>query len=251
VSTSAIFKLLPTPAKRWIRRRYYRRVVQAYQPSDWEWTPVALPMIPNGGVVYDIGANVGYLSKLFAERVGLRGRVFSVEPIPDTFDALSSSMRTFFPDVVTTFPCCISDTRGHVDMVVPSYAGGGDNFYESHIAAAGEASSGEGRSYRVEALTLDDLVARAGQPPDFIKIDVEGHELSVIRGGRNLFARRRPPLLIEVAGDPDAQESPARTLFAELAALGYMPYTLRQDRIRPREKGDDEVDYLFLPSENG
>ena len=51
----------------------------------------------------------------------------------------------------------------------------------------------------VPALTLDDAVERHGRP-DFIKIDVEGHEVKVIEGGKQFFAENSPALFIEVHG---------------------------------------------------
>ncbi len=204
------------------------------------------PLIPVGGNVIDIGANVGYLSGLFARWVGAEGRVTSFEPIPATFDALSSSMRTLFPQTVTTIQSCVSDREGEVTMAVPDYAGGGANYYESHIidAAAG-ADKDSGATFTVPATTLD-LITRDRPVPDFIKIDVEGHELSVIRGGAAFFARHQPPLLIEVAGDPDEEGSDAAALIATLAGWGYAPMVVKDGKLVGRVTGDKAVDYLFV-----
>jgi hypothetical protein len=98
----------------------------------------------------------------------------------------------------------------------------------------------------VDALTIDGLIERFRLKPSLIKIDVEGHELSVIRGGRDFFASQRPPLLIEVAGNPDDRASAAGELSAELAAHGYKAYTRDGVRVRPRVAGDRAVDYLFM-----
>lgn len=245
MSAGSVINKLPQPIRRVIRRFYYRRIVKAYRESDWEWSPVVMPLIPEGGVVFDIGANVGYLSKLFAERVGKDGSVFSAEPIPDTHDALSSSMKSLYPGVVTVYQCCISSESGSVEMVVPTYEGGGENFYESHIKTGGETATSD-RTFRVDAFTLDQLVEKAGVKPDFIKIDVEGHELAVVQGGQGLLQQNGPPLLIEVTGDPDDSTSSAAALFEALKQLNYEGHTLTGGGYRPRRQGDKEVDYLFI-----
>ncbi|HMP71809.1 MAG TPA: FkbM family methyltransferase [Kiritimatiellia bacterium] len=242
---------LPGSLRRALRQRYYLRIVKDYAESDWEWTPFVKPLVPSGSLILDVGANVGYLSGLFARWVGPSGRVVSVEPIPATYDALSYSMKKLFPKTVTAIQACVSDQPGEVTMAVPAYEGGGANYYESHIVEADSHESGQ--SFTVEATTLDLLLPpspnnpnRNPPPPSLIKIDVEGHELAVIRGGTGFFARHQPPLLIEVAGDPDQPESSAAWLFSTLADWGYQPYLIKEGQLLARQAGDQSVDYLFL-----
>jgi len=261
---------LPDPLQRLIRRRYYLGVVQKYRESDWEWSLFIKPLVAPGSTVLDIGANVGYLTGLFARFVGPQGRVIAVEPIPRTFDALSSSMKKLYPGQVMTIQSCISDKAGEVTMSVPDYAGGGTNYYESRIVEKGNAA---GKSYTVKATSLDDLVTSLnltlnhnpnpglgrlalqgmGASPSpaivsLIKIDVEGHELSVIRGASGFLSRHQPPLLIEVAGDPDEPSSNASRLFTVLAQYGYAPHLIKNGKLLARSPGDQSVDYLFLIS---
>jgi FkbM family methyltransferase len=53
------------------------------------------------------------------------------------------------------------------------------------------------RGVRIRVLTLDELARRLPGPPRLIKVDVEGHELAVLRGGSALLAERRPLLIFE------------------------------------------------------
>lgn len=236
--------VLPPGLRRALRRRYYLRIVRAHTESDWEWSPFIKPLVPPGSLVVDIGANVGYLSGLLARWVGPTGRVVSVEPIPATFDALSASMKTLYPDTVTTVQSCVSHREGKVTMAVPEYAEGGSNYYESRIVESEEGQT----TYTVPATTLDLLLhdRNPNATPAFIKIDVEGHELAVIQGGMDVLARHHPPLLIEVAGDPDEEGSDAAELINLLGSLGYTPHGIKEDRLQPRKAGDAAVDYLFL-----
>ncbi len=237
--------LVPPPVARWLRCRYYYRVVSSFRESSWEWAGVVRPLVSPGAHVIDIGANVGYLSRWLAEWVGSGGRVVSVEPIPDTYRSLAYSMARLFGSRVITLPRCVSDRSGVVQMAVPRYADGGENFYESRIVRDGGHGTGE-RVWDVRACTLDELVAEFSLSPAFIKIDVEGHELSVIRGGASLLQHARPPLLIEVSGNPDDPETPAHELFRLLHGWGYVPLTLDGGRLRDRIPGDQAIDYLFV-----
>lgn len=243
LSLKKIVRVLPAPVQSLLKRNYYLKVVRNYRPADWEWTSFVQPLIPSGSTVLDIGANVGYLSGLFARWVGPTGRVVSLEPIPATFDALSESMKKLYPERVTTIQSCVSDRTGTLTMAVPDYEGGGANYYESRIIdKPGNASN----TYHVPATTLDVLVNNYQLNPAFIKIDVEGHERSVVNGGTDFFACHQPPVLIEVAGNPDDAESTAAVLFADLAKWGYVPHLIKNGKLVARSPGDKSVDYLFL-----
>jgi FkbM family methyltransferase len=241
---TALKRCLPNPWLRCLRRRYYLRVVKNYSENDWEWTPFIKPLITAGSQVLDVGANVGYLSGLFARWVGDSGKIVSVEPIPATYDALSSSMQRLFPGIVTTLQCCLSDAPGVVTMSVPEYEGGGENYYESRIIGS---DSADGlNQHQVRATTLDHIAGDLDLTPAFVKIDVEGHELAVIRGGLKFISQHHPPLLIEVAGDPDQHGGSAAQLFGELASLEYVPCLIKNGKLLKREPGDKSIDYLFL-----
>ena len=157
-------------------------------------------------------------------------------------------MKQLYPDTVTTIQCCVSDAPGDVTMSVPSYAGGGENYYESRIVKASVATGSN--LFTVQATTLDLLIhnLNLNRNPNLslIKIDVEGHELAVIRGGADYLSRHHPPLLIEVAGNPDEPGTPASLLFTKLRGWGYTPHLIKNGALKLRQAGDQSVDYLFM-----
>ncbi|MFD8811290.1 FkbM family methyltransferase, partial [Streptomyces sp. NPDC059627] len=67
---------------------------------------------------------------------------------------------------------------------------------------------------RIRLLTLDEVFAET--PLDLVKIDVEGHEMSVLRGARRVLRRDRPTLVMEALVDADLGD-----LIAEFEPLGY------------------------------
>lgn len=238
-----LHRSLPSTLVRRLRRWRAPRVVARFTDADWPYAALIRSRVQTGDTVVDVGANMGYITARLAEYVGTSGRVYSFEPVPDTYEQLAETVRVRKLDQVTPIHACVSDQAGPVTMVVPEYDSGGDNLYESRVVDA--ASAGAGRRVAVQAVRLDDELPEGGGPLSFMKIDVEGHERSVIAGGLDVLRRHKPLLLIEVAEDPDDPASSAAALFATLAELGYQPYVLDADGCRPRVEGDRCVDYLF------
>src|SRR2546427_1905095 len=82
--------LLPPPVLRWVKRKYYARAVQSFWEADTE--PLKY-LVKSGDVVLDIGANIGDYTRVLSQMVGRGGSVYSLEPIPQTFDLLSAVIQ--------------------------------------------------------------------------------------------------------------------------------------------------------------
>jgi hypothetical protein len=130
-------------------------------------------------------------------------------------------------------------------MSVPRYEQGGENPYEARVVAA----AGGERTVEVPARRLDDLFGD-GERIAFVKCDVEGHELNVLRGAGTIRLGHRPAWLIEVTGDPDDPATAAHELMRLMADGGYTAYRDRDGRLVARESGDRAVNYFFLRPEH-
>lgn len=238
-----LHRFMPTSVVRRLRRWRAPRVVARFTDADWPYAALIRGRVQAGDTVVDVGANMGYITARLAEYVGVGGRVYSFEPVPDTYEQLAETVRVRRLDQVTPIHACVSEQAGPVTMMVPEYDSGGDNLYESRVVDP--ASAGAGRRVAVQAVRLDEELPESISRLSFMKIDVEGHERAVIAGGLEVLRRHKPLLLIEVAEDPDDPESSAAALFATLAELGYAPYVLEGEQCRSRVKGDRCVDYLF------
>jgi FkbM family methyltransferase len=155
-----------------------------------------------GMVVYDIGANCGQMSLMFARLVGERGRVLSFEPAPPQYELLERNVALNHLDARVRpqrlalaaaagraqFLCDENaPTQGKLTHVEPSYR------------------PGNPRTIDVETVSLDDLIARSDErPPDVLKIDVEGAGAEVLRGARHTLATTAPAVYIELHG-PEEQ----------------------------------------------
>ncbi|MEM1610506.1 MAG: FkbM family methyltransferase [Sulfolobales archaeon] len=78
---------------------------------------------------------------------------------------------------------------------------------------------------RVPMITLDRYISRCGEPPTFIKIDVEGAEDLVVSGGIETLKRFRPRVSMEVWGDPLPSDAHLKAA-EKLQELGYQPYRI-------------------------
>jgi FkbM family methyltransferase len=150
-----------------------------------------------GDIVYDIGSHLGSLSLGTARLVGPTGRVLAFDGDPENIERLlgnsernqlGRSLHVLHRAVWShTASDGISFRRG----ITARSQGGVEADEQSPVIAKGELIT-------VPSITLDDLIASSEPPPQLIKIDVEGGEYEVLRGGDTLFSTHRPLLIIEI-----------------------------------------------------
>jgi len=136
-------------------------------------------VVTPGMIALDVGANIGLHTLGLAERVGPGGRVHAIEPDPDNFRLLVHGVKHARVENVRLHQLAASDRKGTLTLYV-SAANRGDH----RTAPAAE----ERRSFTLSAVSLDELLA--GEPRvDFVKIDVQGAEVQVLRGLRETLRR--------------------------------------------------------------
>ncbi len=239
-----VLRFLPDRPLQALRRWHYARKLAAAGPEP-EMAFLKY-LIPAGSTVLDLGANFGLYTRFLAEAVGPSGRVHAVEPVPATFDVLRSNVRRLRLDAVQVHHCAASDRAGTVTMAVPRYREGGENPYEARIVGKSEAGL---RTVEVPSRRLDDLFGD-GDRVAFVKCDVEGHELNVLRGAGTIRLGHRPAWLIEVSGDPDDRTGLAYELMRLMIDGGYKAYRVDGERLVVRRPGDRAVNYFFLRPEH-
>lgn len=137
-----------------------------------------------GDVCVDVGANIGYYTRLLSRLVGPTGRVVAYEPYPPAFDLLRRNSARL-PNV-RIVQAALSDAPGEADLFV------------ARTEDMSSLSASAGRSHvRVRLETLDALHTEVPRV-DFIKIDVEGFEYAVLGGGLELLRLYRPIVTFEL-----------------------------------------------------
>lgn len=145
--------------------------------------------ITPGDVVWDIGANVGYYTLLFAEWTGREGKVVAFEPLPSALQKLSCAVETSsFASRITMVDVALAETPGNAVFVLDASSGSG-----SSIPTTAHLQESPGISHQdavhVVVSTVDEIAQQDGIPsPSVTKIDVEGFEEEVLLGGATTFS---------------------------------------------------------------
>lgn len=149
-----------------------------------------------GDTVIDIGANLGYYTLLAADLVGESGRVIAIEPNPEVFRRLAASIavngfsaRTDARNVALAAPDEVGSRRFFIPRGEPK---------NGRFVSPGEDPAWLAAHGTIGEVQLGQINPDAFQKVDFIKIDVEGAELDVLRHLRPVFDRFRPKVVCEV-----------------------------------------------------
>jgi len=181
-------------------------------------TAILKALIAPGMHCWDVGANIGFYTCLLARLVGPTGRVVAFEPAGGTRDRLQENIALNGLSNAKVVPCAVGAAQGEAQI-----------HYSDAGLFEGTASllelPGRRRSEPVSVETIDRLVQRLGQP-DFLKIDVEGAQLDVWRGGEGFFRSRSPLVLAELRESDDAES--LRRIEARVRELGYEIYAIRK-----------------------
>jgi FkbM family methyltransferase len=147
-----------------------------------------------GGVLYDVGANVGFFSLLGARLVGPGGAVYAFEPAPDNAAAVERNARLNSLPNISVIPKAVSSGAGRSRLFVV------DDQSWSRLEEVGAHPFTE-RVIDIELVSIDDAV-RSGEirPPTVVKIDVEGAEIAVLEGMRQTLREHRPAVICELHG---------------------------------------------------
>lgn len=180
---------LPDSVQHELRRLFFRRQIRGrrFVTDEKEYGLLDTILAP-GDLVLDVGANVGHYTMRMSELVGAAGRVIAFEPVPNTFTLLSANARLFAHANVSLLNVAASDHTAVVGVQIPRFSDGLVNYYQAHLTA--DSASLMILTIPIDALALPSLVK-------LVKIDVEGHELPVLRGMRRLLERDHPVLIVE------------------------------------------------------
>lgn len=146
------------------------------------------PYIKKNAVILDIGANIGNHSVYWAVRSYAK-KIYSFEPVEDFFKILKKNIEiNQLNDKVKIFNIGLSNQK--INGSILEYHR--DNIGETRIK---QDSNGNLMLDRLDNITFEDNTI------DFIKIDVEGHELEVLQGARETLLKYRPVVFVEISSE--------------------------------------------------
>lgn len=177
----------------WLHKNSWESLYSRYEPY---MAKTLEENLKNGDTFFDVGSNKGWFSLLASKIVGPHGKVFAFEPAPEVFELLKNN------------------TKG-VQNIKPTQAGVGSINGKLTFASQGTSSAGSfvenvtkiNEQYLkdipilgvdVPICTLDSLIQDLGTIPNLIKIDVEGFELEVLKGAKNLLGTHTPKIIMEI-----------------------------------------------------
>ena len=182
-------------------------ITQGYEWDRWMRREARLYHKP-GTHILDIGANIGYNMLMFSDY----GPVIAFEPVFHQIVKMNDENNTFRHQV-QVIPCALSDTQEQKEIYMPlqgcqsnariNY--GGTGFYTNE--------NYEVTPTMVNCERLDDIYDGV---PSLMKIDVEGHELNVLKGATETIKKHKPAILIEIHDFTEENE-----VHVYLKSLGY------------------------------
>ena len=154
-------------------------------------------VVRQGDVVYDIGAHVGTMALGAALLVGDLGLVVAFDGDPENIARLQKHRaRNGLESRLIVVHAAVW-SRTAIDGI--GFRRGATAKSQGGVQADGKRPVlGSGEVINVRAVTLDDIIGAGIPPPQLVKIDVEGGEYEVLRGGQRLFAKQRPLVIVEV-----------------------------------------------------
>lgn len=178
-----------------------KRVFEHYQTLNWKTLSISefdaelllLEFFLNkNSVFFDIGTNKGEYA-YYAEKLMNPKNIYLFEPEKK----LNKQLNAIFNDCQVN-NLALSDSKGTHQFKIPVINGVIDNCLSSLEVDTKEDNETEAIIYGVKTDTIDNFTKEKNIIPDLIKIDVEGHELSVLKGAENFISKHKPTLIIEI-----------------------------------------------------
>lgn len=220
---------LPDRLLKAVRSIHYSASLKRYDIDAEPDLRACKSLLAHGDTVLDVGANIGVYTRFCSEFVGPSGHVISLEPVPETFAYLLHNVHSLGLENVECLNFAASDHDNDSEtMSVPQYSRGGANLYEAALSSEG--------NVRVRAAKLDTLFPNLS--PQFIKCDVEGHELACIQGALGMIHRCRPKWMVEVT---------RCETFELFDSLDYVASSYDGDTFRPYDPSHITANCFFFP----
>jgi FkbM family methyltransferase len=205
--------------------------------------------LKEGDYFLDIGAHYGYFSMLALELIGDSGKVLSFEPASESFELLQHNVSVHANAI--TIQKAVSDVNG--SLVFYEFPNQYSEYNSADISQFEQEEwfkQARPRKVEVPSTTINEIVKSMRFKPTMIKIDVEGGELGVMRGGLNYLATSAPIVAMEYL-EPKRNNESHKAAVAMLRSNGYKTMLIDEaGKLRPVDNIDSYLESNGLESDN-
>lgn len=219
---------MPDSTKRFSKTKFLYRAYKYRYRDDAEELRYLVKNIKEGDFALDVGAHKGGYLHWIRKGVGNGGQVVAFEPQPSLYEYLSDMITAYRYSNVTLHHAGLSSEEGSLDLYIPKAEG----LTSPGATFEKRADDSRGHYVTVPVLQLDKLLKDRTQPVNFIKMDVEGHELEVFKGAADLLAKDRPKLIFECE-NRHLNGLKVEDVFDYLTGLGYEGYFFLNGKLVP------------------
>lgn len=217
--------------------RFWHRALKARLRDQRAEIRALVGAIRPGEAAADVGAHKGAYLPWLSRAAGAGGLVVAFEPQPDLARYLERACRAARLSNVRVEGAGASDAAGSRRLHVPGGAGSSPGAsFEPEVAAASS-----GRELDTPVVALDEYFGNERRRVAALKIDVEGHELAVLRGAERLLERWAPVVVVESEARHAGEGGLSRVL-AFFAERGWAGWFVRRGRLVPVAEFDPAVD---------
>ncbi|MBU2621163.1 MAG: FkbM family methyltransferase [Proteobacteria bacterium] len=216
------------------------RHVQVRGSIDLSMEWIIKRYVKQGTVAVDVGANLGFLSLCMAERVGYIGKVYSIEPNRNLHPYIRELLYLNAIKNVEIVNCACSDEEGIVKFEIDE-----SDHSKSRIGDKGE--------YEIKVMPLDTILEEIDNIVSFIKVDVEGHEPSVLAGAIKTLKSDRPTLVFETGTHSESDISKINRILEDTQydVIGVIKdWGIEEKALTVRMTNKTHCNVLALPRRN-
>ncbi|MBU6205400.1 MAG: FkbM family methyltransferase [Bacteroidetes bacterium] len=167
-----------------------------------------------GKTFVDGGAHYGFYSQFFSF-ISENGPVYSFEPLSRTFSTLNLNKQ----QGQAVYNVALSDHDGFVTMTQPDIK----NSEANEVVASSESD------HRITCIKLDTLFSRLNVKPDYLKLDIEGHEYEALLGSIECIRAYKPVIILEIWSAAYRDNSNQIKAIEYLKNMGYQLYLIDDD----------------------
>lgn len=202
-----------------------------------------LKLITNGGIIIDLGANIGVTSYHLAKRFR-KSTVFSFEPLKINMDILRRIKTKFGLNNIREYEMAVGDTNGTLEMVMPVVKNVPMHGL-SHVIDKENSANNIGLKFTVPVVCLDELepLKNSSEKVKAIKIDVENFEYHTLKGAEKVITLHRPVIYCELWENENRKKC-----FDFLNKMNYSAFVLNRNKLVPvTEASVSKHNFFFLP----